>query len=325
MNDPSPSSLVLASDKAAATSAALDQTPAPRRFRRERRLEQRVKVMGQPVDLVTPDEVFHFAAARIASRQPTVIANHNLHSLHLAQRSKAVRDFYRTADLIELDSVPLVFWARLMGLPARRFHRCTYLDWRDQFWRRAVAESWRVYFVGGEPGVAEAAAEVIREKWPQVALQTHHGFFDAGADSAENQAVTAKINAFAPDVLLVGMGMPRQELWVAENRARLAPCVIFTVGGAFDYEAGAQAAAPRWMGSLGLEWAFRLAADPRRLFTRYCMEPWSLIAPALGDVGEGVARGVGPILRPSRHGKGEWAGRRFVSAPSSRGPGALDE
>ena len=78
--------------------------------------------------------------------------------------------------------------------------------------------------------------------------------------------------------------MPRQELWIVQNLAALPDAVILPVGAAFDYEAGAQKAAPRWMGPLGLEWLFRLAADPRRLFVRYCVEPWFLIGPALADL-----------------------------------------
>ncbi|HEY0053078.1 MAG TPA: WecB/TagA/CpsF family glycosyltransferase, partial [Caulobacteraceae bacterium] len=90
--------------------------------------------------------------------------------------------------------------------------------------------------------------------------------------------------AFRPDVLMVGMGMPRQELWILDHFEALPDCVILPVGAAFDYEAGVQAAAPRWMGRLGLEWLFRLAHDPKRLFVRYCVEPWTLVGPALGDL-----------------------------------------
>ncbi|MNT87771.1 putative N-acetylmannosaminyltransferase [compost metagenome] len=86
------------------------------------------------------------------------------------------------------------------------------------------------------------------------------------------------------------MGMPRQELWIADNIEAMPQAVILPVGAAFDYEAGVQKAAPRWMGRLGVEWLFRLFADPKRLFTRYCVEPWFLIGPALGDVRAAMRR-----------------------------------
>jgi N-acetylglucosaminyldiphosphoundecaprenol N-acetyl-beta-D-mannosaminyltransferase len=148
----------------------------------------------------------------------------------------------------------------------------------------ADRKGWRVLSVGGGPGVGEAAALRLKAAYPCAEIAVHHGFFDARPDSAENAAVLARIADFRPHVLFVGMGMPRQELWIADNYDRLPPCVILSVGAAFDYEAGVQSAAPRWMGRAGIEWAYRLFRDPRRLFVRYCIEPWSLIPLALADI-----------------------------------------
>jgi len=272
-------------DQTQTRAAAATAQAVTRPFRLKRRPEERVSVLGAAMDLVRPEEVFHFVAGRLARGETSIIANHNLHSLYLARKNPAVRAFFAAADLVEVDSTPLILWARLIGRSSRRFHRCTYLDWRDLFWSGARDEGWRVFFVGGAPGVAEAAREKILADWPGVELAVHHGYFDARRGSAENAAVVEAINAFKPQILLVGMGMPRQEVWVLQNHAAVAgPCAHFTVGGAFDYEAGVQKAAPRWMGQLGVEWLFRLIADPRRLFTRYCVEPWSLVGPALADL-----------------------------------------
>src|SRR5690606_28985159 len=100
-----------------------------------------------------------------------------------------------------------------------------YLDWRETFWARASAEDWRVFHLGCAPGVDERAADAIRSRWPQVALEGRDGFFDM--DGAENETVLAQIAAFEPDILLVGMGMPRQERWILANRERLGRAVIF--------------------------------------------------------------------------------------------------
>ena len=94
---------------------------------------------------------------------------------------------------------------------------------------------------------------------------------------------------FKPHILFVGMGMPRQESWIATVFYDLPACVVFSVGAAFDYEAGVQKSAPRWMGRVGLEWAYRLLHDPRRLFHRYCVEPWSLAPLALRELGAAFA------------------------------------
>src|SRR5690606_21110319 len=96
-------------------------------------------------------------------------------------------------------------------------------------------------------------------------------------------------------ILIVGMGMPRQEIWVYENRSSLSATVILTAGACMDYIAGAVPVPPRWLGPIGLEWAYRLATNPRRLATRYLLEPWAL-APRL------VRAIVGARLRRSRSG-----------------------
>jgi N-acetylglucosaminyldiphosphoundecaprenol N-acetyl-beta-D-mannosaminyltransferase len=262
---------------------------ARRPYRLARRPEERVRVLGALLDLVKPEEVFHFAAARIAAGRKAIVGNHNLHSLYLMRHDPEIRAFYELCELIEVDSVPLIWWARLIGRSSRRFHRCTYLDWRSDFWTWAQRDCLRVFFVGGEPGVADRAIERIRAEWPSVQVAAHHGYFDAKAGAAENQAVVDAVTAFAPDILLVGMGMPRQEAWVYRNFEALPNCVMFTVGGAFDYEAGAQTPAPRWMGPLGIEWLFRLVTNPR-LIGRYTLEPWRLIGPAFADLAVALRR-----------------------------------
>jgi len=263
----------------------------PRRpFRRARRDDERVRLLDQAVDLVRPEEVMLHLQRAIEEEHRTLVANHNLHSLHLIGRSAEMRDFYAAADLVQVDSRPLLWFARALGLSSRPFHRCTYLDWRDHFWSLADRQGWRVMAVGGAPGVGETAAARLAARYPGARIETRHGFFDMGEGSAENAALLDDIAAFAPQVLFVGMGMPRQEAWITRNLDRLPPCAILSVGAAFDYEAGAQKAAPRWTGRVGLEWAWRLFADPRRLFVRYCVEPWTLLPAAARDVRRALGR-----------------------------------
>jgi N-acetylglucosaminyldiphosphoundecaprenol N-acetyl-beta-D-mannosaminyltransferase len=243
----------------------------------------RVTLLGGHVDAVTPAEVMAFTEACILNRRRAVVANHNLHSLHLVRREPEMAALYALADLIEADSIPLIAWGRLLGRPIRRIHRATYLDWRELFWRKASEQRWRVFYLGGAATVAARGAAAIHARWPRAQIAVRDGFFDM-EDAAANDAVLAEIAAAAPDVLFVGMGMPRQEAWIARNLARLPVCVIFPVGAAFDYEAGVSRTPPRWVGRIGLEWLFRFVSEPKRLFTRYFVEPWSLVRPALADL-----------------------------------------
>ncbi len=253
----------------------------------------RIRLLGAEMDTVTtPALMARLSHAVGRVRRGGIgylLANHNLHSLRLLRHGDAaMRAFYARADLVQIDSMPLVAWGRLLGKAVGREHRQTYLDWRDAFWARAAAEDWRVFHLGCAPGVTEQAISAIHRRWPTARIEGRHGFFDvAGAENAE---VLAAIRDARPDVLLVGMGMPRQEAWIADNFDALAGMVIVQLGGAFAYEAGAVPTPPRWTGRLGLEWLWRFSTEPRRLFHRYFIEPWGLVGPAIEDVLGAVGR-----------------------------------
>ena len=114
--------------------------------------------------------------------------------------------------------------------------------------------------------MAQAAARKLKQRYPGLnVVGVHHGYFDR----SENEAVVQKINAAAPDILLVGLGMPLQEYWLMENRHRLDASVALTGGAAFDYVSGRLRRGPRLLVSSGFEWLARLLIDPRRLWRRY--------------------------------------------------------
>ncbi|MDB5433292.1 MAG: glycosyl transferase, WecB/TagA/CpsF family [Caulobacter sp.] len=295
----------------------------------------RLRLLGAEVDPVTPREMLDTTEAFIAGGGTAVIANHNSHSLYLSQHSAEMRGFFEDADLIQVDSTPMIIWGWLMGRPLGMKHRSTYLDWREDLWRRAQAGGWRIFYLGGEPGVAAKGAAAVEARWPGVKIAVHDGYFDATPGSEGSEAVNRMITAFDADIILVGMGMPRQEGWIRANRYRIGRGVFFPVGAAFDYEAGAQVAAPRWTGRIGLEWLFRLATQPRRLAYRYLVEPWSLMPAAFDDIrgavwGQKVRRThLGLVRRPGTRVTGGPSApitpgmsyRRDTTTPPSRGTG----
>jgi N-acetylglucosaminyldiphosphoundecaprenol N-acetyl-beta-D-mannosaminyltransferase len=273
---------------------AFDHAPADRRsavrapFRKARRSRERVRLLGQTVDLVRPEEVLHHVETWVDARRKVVVANHNLNSLALMARHPELQRFYDRADLVEVDSTPLIHFAKALGLHGKAFHRCTYLDWRDHFWSLVDRKGWRVMYVGGERAVVERARDRLTTCYPRADIRVRDGFFDATRGSAGNAEVVDQVRAFDPHILFVGMGMPRQELWILDNIDALPDCAVFSVGAAFDYEAGAQKAAPRWMGRMGVEWLFRLVNDPKRLARRYLIEPWSLSGLIMTDVVDAI-------------------------------------
>ena len=123
--------------------------------------------------------------------------------------------------------------------------------------------------------VVHSGRALINRLFPALRIHLQHGY---GADQAQ---VVNTINALRPDILLVGMGMPLQERWLVEHLDQLDVGFATQAGSTLDYYAGAQARPPRWMSRIGLFWLYRLLNDPRRLWRRYLVEPWSLLRPTL--------------------------------------------
>jgi N-acetylglucosaminyldiphosphoundecaprenol N-acetyl-beta-D-mannosaminyltransferase len=220
----------------------------------------------------------------IRERRRWIIANHNLHSVYLFHRYPRLREFYSDVNWTYLDGMPLVALGRLYGYPLQRKQRVTHADWMGPLMELAAARGWRVFNLGSPPQVAERGAAQLRKLYPALQIEVSDGYFDARRDSDENEALVARINAYSPDLLMVGMGMPRQEFWTQENFARLKAHVILSSNGAaFEYVAGAVPTPPRWAGRMGLEWVFRLVNEPRRLFARYLIEPWYILLLLLLD------------------------------------------
>jgi N-acetylglucosaminyldiphosphoundecaprenol N-acetyl-beta-D-mannosaminyltransferase len=255
-----------------------DAIPASRRSEDElprRRIS--MSLLGIEVDAITQAELTAEIARIIERGERRIIANHNLHSVYLNARHRPMQVFYRKAHRIHVDGMPLVFLGKLFRQPIGLEHRVAYLDWVAPLMQRAVDQKWRVFYLGSRPGVAEKGAATLRESFPGLNVVTSHGYFDCRQSSSENQAVLSQIAACRPHVLMVGMGMPRQEQWIIENLESIRANAILNCGACIDYLAGELRTPPRWLGKLGLEWAYRLCCEPRRLGQRYLVEPWLLL------------------------------------------------
>lgn len=243
----------------------------------------RVKLLGVEVDPVTMSDLHDIVSDAVVHRSRRIIAHHNTHSVYLYHRDAKMRALYARAHRIHVDGMPLVFLGRLSGRPLRRQHRVTYVDWIRPLMALASTRGYRVFFLGSSPAVAERGAVQLRKEFPDLVLATHHGHFDAGS-GVENAQILNAIRSFRSDIVMVGMGMPRQEHWVLDHLDQIHAHVILTAGACLDYVAGAVPTPPRWMGRWGLEWLFRLGSDPRRLWRRYLIEPWFVFRLFLRDL-----------------------------------------
>lgn len=235
--------------------------------------------LGVRADALTVPVLNELIRDAVWRNERLIIAHQNLHSLYLLRRDPKLRELFGHADHVHVDGMSLIFLGKLFGVPLRRCNRVTYVDWLDPLLADAIRLGWRIFYLGSRPGVANKGAEILRGRYPGLEIETAHGYFDARKESKQNRAVLDAINAYHANVLLVGMGMPRQEHWVLENLSEIRANAILTAGATIDYVAEVIATPPRWSGRLGLEWFFRLADEPIRLWSRYFMEPLALLGP----------------------------------------------
>jgi N-acetylglucosaminyldiphosphoundecaprenol N-acetyl-beta-D-mannosaminyltransferase len=238
---------------------------------------QTIEILGVKVHPLSILQLNSSIAEAIAHGHKWIIANHNLHSVYIYHHQSKMRDFYAKSKYIHIDGMALIFLGKILGFPLQREQRVTYVDWTNPLMAEAARSGWRIFYLGSKPGIAQQGAAILRSRFAGLQITTAHGYFNADRDSAENIALLAKINDYQPQIVMVGMSMPRQEKWIADNLDRIDTSVILPCGATLDYVAGAIPTPPRWTGQIGLEWLYRLIVEPRRLWRRYLVEPWFLL------------------------------------------------
>jgi len=245
---------------------------------------KKISILGIHYHQVTIGDIHEFILNNISNKNQVVIANHNLHSIYLYKKNTYMKRFIDQAEIIHADGMPLIFWSRLMGHNVDRHHRITYVDWIYPLMKFCRENNLRVFFLGSKPGVANTGAQILRDRFPGLEIETHHGFFDASKNSFENSEIINGINSFNADILMVGMGMPRQEKWILKNKKNLNVNVFLCAGACMEYVSGVVTTPPRWIGNIGMEWFYRLIENPKRFGHRYLVEPWYLIPYAWEDI-----------------------------------------
>lgn len=204
---------------------------------------------------------------------PAMVCTGNLDHLVLLDKDAAFRDIYAAADLVLADGWPVLLLSRQAADANGGRVLQERVTGSDLFWelgRASEVTGVRLFFLGGMPGAADAAAGKLAERFPGVNVcGTYCPPRETFHTDEEQAHIESLIRAAAPDVLLVGLGAPKQEKWIAAHKHRLGVPVSIGVGGSFEMAAGVVKRAPQWVQRFGLEWAFRLLQDPSRLASRY--------------------------------------------------------
>ena len=211
------------------------------------------------MDAVTFDQVLDCIEEFVADGGPHQIVTVNPEFVMAAQSDVEFRDIINTSALALPDGAGVWWASRRLGHPLSE--RIPGVDLVERLAALSAKQGYRLFFLGAMPGVAEQAVQMLESRYPGIAVA---GAYAGSPRTEDEEAITERVRAACPQILFVAYGAPIQDLWIARNLDRLEVPVCLGVGGSFDYIAGVQSRAPRWLRRLGLEWLHRLITQPWR-------------------------------------------------------------
>jgi N-acetylglucosaminyldiphosphoundecaprenol N-acetyl-beta-D-mannosaminyltransferase len=236
---------------------------------------ERVNVLGVGVCAITMADALALIDRWIAAGVRRYVCVTGVHGVMESHVDPALRDIHNRAGLVTPDGMPLVWISWLRG--HRQVERVYGPDLMLACCRASVSKGYRHFFYGGGPGVPERLAARLQVRFPGLNVVGTWSPPFRELSATEEEAMIDRMAAAQPDIVWVGLSTPKQERWMARSLGRVPAAVLIGVGAAFDVHAGLKKQAPQWMRRTGLEWLFRLATEPRRLWRRYLINnPWFL-------------------------------------------------
>jgi N-acetylglucosaminyldiphosphoundecaprenol N-acetyl-beta-D-mannosaminyltransferase len=225
------------------------------------------EILGVPLALTDYERTMDWMDAVVAERTPAYLSAAAVHLVMVAQEDEPTRAAVEEASLVVPDGQPLVWALRSLGHEASRVYGP---DLMAKYCERSAKTGVRMYLYGGRnQGALVELALRLRRRYPGLQIVGGYSPPFRPLDDDEQQWVIDDINRSKADVVWVGIGQPKQEIWMREYRDRLEAPMLVGVGAAFDFHAGLVPQAPSWMQNVGLEWVYRLSKEPRRLWRRY--------------------------------------------------------
>jgi N-acetylglucosaminyldiphosphoundecaprenol N-acetyl-beta-D-mannosaminyltransferase len=230
-----------------------------------------VSILGVLISPINMQQALKTIDAWIAIHESHYVTVTPAHAVMDAYHDSRLRRIFNQSGMTTPDGMAIVWILRLRG--HRHVSRVYGPELMLEVCRTGVASGYRHFLYGGGGGVASALAEKLQARLPGLHIAGTYTppFRDLTED--EDQGVVESINAARPDIVWVGLSTPKQERWMAAHLGRINAPVLMGVGAAFDFLSGTKHQAPRWMQRGGLEWLFRLASEPRRLWRRYAQYP----------------------------------------------------
>ena len=231
------------------------------------RLSHRVAILGVAVSAINLDMAVVGIGGWIRDDAREYVCVTGVHGVMESQSDPELLRIHNESGMTTPDGMPLVWCGRYAG--AFWMERVYGPDLMLRVCAESVKNGWSHFFYGAGPGVADELAAALTDRFPGLNVAGMHTPPFRELTEEETQAIVEMINTARPDIVWIGLSTPKQERWMARLRPLLAAPVLVGVGAAFDIHAGRLSQAPRWMQRSGLEWAYRLAMEPRRLWRRY--------------------------------------------------------
>jgi len=236
---------------------------------------ERVRVLEIDIDKVTNQEVLRIVQGFMESKKPHQIIPLNVDCCMLARTDGEFRDIVNEASLCVADGMPLVWASKLLGSPLPERVNGTNLVYA--LCRDGQARHYRFFLLGAEPDVCARAADVLARDHPGIEVAGYYSPPFGPFPDEENERIVRKVREAHPDILLVAMGAPKAQKWIAAHLDACRVPVAMGIGGALDFVAGKYKRAPAWVQEHGFEWFFRLCVDFRRLWRRYLVQDMPFI------------------------------------------------
>lgn len=227
---------------------------------------KRIKLLGINITSVFVEDLNAEVCKWLSEDKQRILLNINIHGMNLSRKHHWMVDFYNDSDAVLCDGTGVLWASRLTG--NRIKERIALTDWGWPLAGILEKGGYSVFLLGDYDHVIDKSLLNLKQRYPGLIVTGgRNGFFDL--DGKENREIIDQINNSGTDVLLVGMGMPRQEKWVLENKSKLNVKLIITCGAMFNYYSGHYKRSPYWISKVGLEWFHRFLKAPIRLFSRY--------------------------------------------------------
>lgn len=234
-------------------------------------MNERVNIGGINIDNVSMVQTLEVIEQFVVAQKPCYITNPNVDIVIKYNSDPEFKRYYDEGALCVADGVPILWAARFLGTPLKE--KISGSDLVPKVCALANLRGFKLFFLGGRPGAADAAKAKLLETLKDIkVVGTYAPPFGFEKDEAELQKINRMIKEAKPDILFVGLGAPKQERWIKRYHQELGVPVSMGVGVTFEFIAGIVKRAPKWMQSVGLEWFWRLCMEPGRLWKRYLID-----------------------------------------------------